>query len=302
MKKYAVIDLGSNTFHLLIVEKKGDNTFETLFRKRVFTGLSDGGIDIIKEDRIHYGLETISEFQQILASYDFPTLRVVGTAVLRKAANRQMFIDQANKILGAEIEIIDGDTEADYIFKGIMLLEEMKSGTHLIMDIGGGSTEFILIQDGIKLWSKSFQIGVGVLHQSYHNTEPINETDLSLMKSFILNTVADLIPIIERYKPSTLTGASGSFEVLQSMSGFDLQYNQLTSVSTDFFYTMYNSIISLNYEQREKLKGLPKERVKLIVVGMVLKKIICDLIQPGHILVSPYALKEGILSEMIKKD
>ena len=302
MKKYAVIDLGSNTFHLLIIEKKRNNTFETLFRKRVFTGLSDGGIDIIKEDRINYGLETISEFQQILASYDFPTLRVVGTAVLRKAANRQMFIDQANKILGAEIEIIDGDTEADYIFKGIMLLEEMKSGTHLIMDIGGGSTEFILIQDGIKLWSKSFQIGVGVLHQSYHNTEPINEIDLSLMKSFILKTVADLIPIIDRYKPSTLTGASGSFEVLQSMSGFDLQFNQLTSVSTDFFYTLYNSIISLNYEQREKLKGLPKERVKLIVVGMVLKKIICDLIQPGHILVSPYALKEGILSEMIKKD
>ena len=302
MKKYAVIDLGSNTFHLLIIEKKRNNTFETLFRKRVFTGLSDGGIDIIKEDRINYGLETISEFQQILASYDFPTLRVVGTAVLRKAANRQMFIDQANKILGAEIEIIDGDTEADYIFKGIMLLEEMKSGTHLIMDIGGGSTEFILIQDGIKLWSKSFQIGVGVLHQSYHNTEPINDTDLSLMKSFILKTVADLIPIIDRYKPSTLTGASGSFEVLQSMSGFDLQFNQLTSVSTDFFYTLYNSIISLNYEQREKLKGLPKERVKLIVVGMVLKKIICDLIQPGHILVSPYALKEGILSEMIKKD
>jgi exopolyphosphatase/guanosine-5'-triphosphate,3'-diphosphate pyrophosphatase len=302
MKKYAVIDLGSNTFHLLIVEKKSDNTFETLFRKRVFTGLSDGGIDVIKEDRINYGLETISEFKRILASYDFPTLRVVGTAVLRKAANRQMFIDQANKILEAEIEIIDGDTEADYIFKGIMLLEEMKSGTHLIMDIGGGSTEFILIQDGIKLWSKSFQIGVGVLHQSYHNTEPINETDLRLMKSFILNTVADLIPIIDRYKPSTLTGASGSFEVLQSMSGFDLQYNQLTSVSTDFFYNMYDSIISLNYEQREKLKGLPKERVKLIVVGMVLKKIICDLIQPGHILVSPYALKEGILSEMIKKD
>lgn len=302
MKKYAVIDLGSNTFHLLIVEKKADNTFETLYRKRVFTGLSDGGVDVIKDDRINYGLETISEFKQILASYDFPRLRVVGTAVLRKAANRQFFIDQANEILGTEIEIIDGDTEADYIFKGIMLLDEMKSGTHLIMDIGGGSTEFIFIKNGTKLWSRSFQIGVGVLHQSFHKTEPIHDTELNQMKSFILNTVADLIPIIESYKPSTLTGASGSFEVLQSMAGLELQFNNLTSVSPDFFNTMYNIIISSNYEQREKLEGLPKERVKLIVVGMVLKKIICDLIQPTNILISPYALKEGILSEMIKKE
>jgi exopolyphosphatase / guanosine-5'-triphosphate,3'-diphosphate pyrophosphatase len=158
------------------------------------------------------------------------------------------------------------------------------------------------VQDGTKLWARSFQIGVGVLHQYYHNTEPINDTDLNQMKSFILNTVADLIPIIDRYKPSTLTGASGSFEVLQSMSGIDLQYHQLTSVSTAFFNTMYNTIISLSYEEREKLEGLPKERVKLIVVGMILKKVIGDLIQPDQILVSPYALKEGILSEMIKKE
>jgi len=301
MKKFAVIDLGSNTFHLLIVEKKSDNTFETLFRKRVFTGLSDGGIELIKEERMKYGLETIREFKQILTSYDSPTLRVVGTAVLRKAANRQIFIDQANEILEKDIEIIDGDTEADYIYKGIILMDELRKGTHLIMDIGGGSTEFILIKDGVKLWSRSFQIGVGALHETFHISEPINNKEILLMKSFILNTIPDLIPVIDTYKPTTLSGASGSFEVLETMSGIDPQCTKLTSISPDYFNSLYQIIVSADYEQREKLAGLPKERVKLIVVGMVLKKIICDLIQPTHILVSPYALKEGILSEMIEK-
>lgn len=302
MKKFAVIDLGSNTFHLLIVEKKTDNTFETLFRKRVFTGLSDGGIQLIKDDRIKYGLATIREFKEILTSYDSPTLRVVGTAVLRTAANRQIFIDQANKILEKDIEIIDGNTEANYIYKGIILLDELRTGTHLIMDIGGGSTEFIIIKDGAKLWSKSFQIGVGALHETFHTSEPICDTDILLMKSSVLNTVEDLLPVIDRYKPTTLSGASGSFEVLQMMSGIDPQTTKLTSVSPEYFNTLYETIISANYEQRENMAGLPKERVKLIVVGMVLKKIICDLIQPSKILVSPYALKEGILSEMLEKE
>ena len=86
------------------------------------------------------------------------------------------------------------------------------------------------------------------------------------------------------------------------MSGIDPQTTKLTSVSPEYFNTLYETIISANYEQRENMAGLPKERVKLIVVGMVLKKIICDLIQPSKILVSPYALKEGILSEMLEKE
>ena len=67
LKKYAVIDLGSNTFHLLIAEKMVDGSFKTIFRKRVFTILSDGGVDFIKEERLLFGLETLREFKEILS-------------------------------------------------------------------------------------------------------------------------------------------------------------------------------------------------------------------------------------------
>ncbi|HMU04396.1 MAG TPA: hypothetical protein PJ990_12270, partial [Saprospiraceae bacterium] len=169
MKKIAVIDLGSNTFHLLIVKLGDDHTFETTYRERVFTGLSDGGIDIISNEKLAFGLETLRHFKNRLDEYQVIELKVIGTAVLRKASNRQLFIDEANKILNAHINIIDGQKEAEYIYKGIMLLPVLRVGTHLIMDIGGGSTEFILVSDGKKLWSESYTLGVGVLHNLFHH-------------------------------------------------------------------------------------------------------------------------------------
>jgi len=302
MIKKAVIDLGSNTFHLLIVEISGDKKFEAIYRKRVFTGLSDGGIKTIKNEKIDLGLSTLHEFKKTLDQYGNPELRVIGTAVLRQAENRHLFIDKATKILNTPIEIIDGHQEADYIFKGITLLDDFNTGTHLVMDIGGGSTEFILIKNGEKIWSKSYLLGVGVLHELFHKSEPISEHELSLMNSHILHTLSDLNFMIEKFKPTTLAGASGSFEVLQTMVGLDPENIKATLVAPDMFYTICNRIVSSDENQRSKIEGLPIERVKLIVVGMALKKIICDMVQPEKIIVSPYALKEGVLREMISLD
>ncbi len=299
MKKIAVVDLGSNTFHLLIVNVADDQTFTIACRMRVFTALSDGGIDVIKDEKIIFGLETIRNFKQKIDEYNVSELRVIGTAVLRKASNRQFFIDAATAILKTEINIIHGQTEAEYIFKGIMMLPILRSGTHLIMDIGGGSTEFILVSDSQKLWSGSYTLGVGVLHNLFHNNEPIAKASLIDISNYIKEMVNDMYQILQEYNIEYLIGASGSFEVLQSMTCRDVDDNNISSISIEEFDNIYLKIIAADYEERAKLQGLPLERVKLIVVGIALKKIIADMVNPSKIIVSPYALKEGVLGDMI---
>ncbi len=301
MKKIAVIDLGSNTFHLLIVKVGEEHTFETIFRDRVFTGLSDGGIDVISNEKLAFGLETIRHFKNRLDEYEVDELKVIGTAVLRKASNRQIFIDEATKILNANINIIDGQKEAEYIYKGIMLLPVLRLGTHLIMDIGGGSTEFILVSEGKKVWSESYTLGVGVLHNLFHHHEPIAKTSLLSMIVYVDETLKDMLDILINYKIEFLIGASGSFEVLQSMTSKDIDDNSISAISMEEFEEIYSIIVNTNYEERAKLQGLPLERVKLIVVGIALKKIIADLVKPSKIVVSPFALKEGVLSDMISE-
>ena len=299
MPRFGVIDLGSNTFHLLIVESNSPTEFHTVFRKRVFTGLSDGGIDLIKKDRINAGIETLKDFHDIVMIQNCNFLKVIGTAALRTAKNRMDFISQAENILGTTIDVIDGMKEADYIFNGITLLPDANIGTHLIMDIGGGSTEFILVKEGKKLFLQSFVLGVGALHELFHKSDPISDSEVRCMFDHITHTVSNLIPVIAEYPPDYLTGASGSFEVLQLMNGLNPDHAVLTRIEPSFFFKIYNEIVTSNVKSREKLKGLPPERVKLIVVGMVLKKTLFDLVKPKYIMVSPYSLKEGVIKEMM---
>lgn len=298
--KYAVIDLGSNTFHLLIVKAVDDQKISILYKKRVFTALSDGGVQHIKPKRFADGLNTLKEFRSTLDLHENPPLRVIGTAVLRQADNRNEFIQQASVILNSKIEIIDGQQEANYIYEGITLLDELHHGHHLIMDIGGGSTEFIIVDHGQKMWSESFPLGVGILHELFHKTDPIRRDELMELRSYVLQTIKPLLSNIAGYQFDSLTGASGSFEVLQSISGKKIMDNHISTISIDDFEKLYFKIMHSTEFERRHLPGLPKERAKLIVVGMALKDVIIEIAKPSQIYVSPYALKEGVLKEMIQ--
>jgi exopolyphosphatase/pppGpp-phosphohydrolase len=112
--------------------------------------------------------------------------------------------------------------------------------------------------------------------------------------------VADLPTIIAPYHPLSLTGASGSFEILQLMTFGRVNDHQLNFIENKTFLAIYDQIINADETQRQQMKGLPIERVKLIVVGMALKRAIYNIVQPENLIVSPYALKEGVLREMLE--
>ncbi len=299
MNRYAVIDLGSNTFHLLISDVNNQGLLSEVYRQRAFTFLSDGGIDMIQEHRIVHGLKVLESFKQEINHHKPIQLRVIGTAVLRSASNRMEFISPAEKILGVPIEIIDGNTEADYIYKGITISKELNQDQHLIMDVGGGSTEFILIQDGKKIIAESFKLGVGVLHAMFHKNDPIQPAEIEAISLYIQETLSPFLDQIRKIRIKSLVGASGSFEILESMRMRDVSTSKVSEVSLQEFDELYDKIIPSCEAERLEMPGLPKERVQLIVVGMILKKVVLDLFKPQVILVSPYALKEGILREMV---
>jgi exopolyphosphatase/guanosine-5'-triphosphate,3'-diphosphate pyrophosphatase len=299
LNRYAVIDLGSNTFHLLISDVNNQGLLSEVYRQRAFTFLSDGGIDMIQEHRIVHGLKVLESFKQEINHHKPIQLRVIGTAVLRSASNRMEFISPAEKILGVPIEIIDGNTEADYIYKGITISKELNQDQHLIMDVGGGSTEFILIQDGKKIIAESFKLGVGVLHAMFHKNDPIQPAEIEAISLYIQETLSPFLDQIRKIRIKSLVGASGSFEILESMRMRDVSTSKVSEVSLQEFDELYDKIIPSCEAERLEMPGLPKERVQLIVVGMILKKVVLDLFKPQVILVSPYALKEGILREMV---
>ncbi|MEZ4910802.1 MAG: hypothetical protein R2774_08060 [Saprospiraceae bacterium] len=295
----AVIDLGSNTFHLLIANCNKDGIESIVYKKRIFVGLSEGGIDSISLEKIQLGLDAITDFKRKLLEFDVLRTRILGTAILRQASNKNDFILPTEDIMGQNLEIINGQKEADLIYKGICLNPKSSLGTHLVMDIGGGSTEFIIIKNGEKIWSQSYNIGVGVLYARFQKTDPISSEDKMRIKKYIIETCEDLWIAIDANPCEFVTGASGSFEVLQNIEQSPLDLLDLSPFTLDAFDRVYDTIINTSYDARLQMKRLPKERAKLIVVGMILMQTVIEKVQPNALFISQFALKEGALSEMI---
>ena len=295
----AIIDLGSNTFHLLIAEIGRNNKFTEIAKKRIYVGLGDGGIQTIKPEAIVKGIQALEVFKNIMAEHLCTKFMTIGTAALRTASNSREFLDKAETLLQQKITIIDGKLEAQYIYDGVSLITDMSEGVTVIMDIGGGSTEFIVVKDNDMIWSKSYMLGVGVLHAGWHHSDPITADDLDKIRIHIQQTLIDLREILDSLPGvKKMVGASGSFEVLESMNGLDLATNSNHAIELESCKAISEKVIKSSYEERLKMEGLPQERAKLIVVAMVLIEEALKSIQPNYLEVCPYALKEGVLSKI----
>ena len=172
------------------------------------------------------------------------------------------------------------------------------NGNYIIMDIGGGSVEFIFVENGQKMWSKSYNIGGGVLHNKFHHSDPISKEEISNLIAFLYDELKELALYAKSIKLEALIGASGSFEVVESMNGKKIPTSTISEVSLEEYWDVSSRIIQSSLEERKGMKGLPLSRVKLIVVAMILIDLVIEMCNPEKIMISPYALKEGLLSEL----
>ncbi|MDF1698000.1 MAG: hypothetical protein P1U56_19290 [Saprospiraceae bacterium] len=296
--KIGVIDLGSNTFHLLVAKKRSSTSFETIYKERKFVGLAEKGIEYLSQQSIQKGIKALEGFKKTLSESNVSNIKIIGTAALRTAKNNEEFLQLVSDKLNYEVEVIDGEREADLIFKGVTLLHPLQKN-HVIMDIGGGSVEFILVQNGKNTWSKSYNIGIGVLHNNFHHSEPISKKEIEILNKFLTTELKELSSIQSDIEIHSLIGASGSFEVVETMNGKEVNYHSISEVSIPIFHSVSSKIINASLVERENMDGLPPSRTKMIVVAMLLIEKVIEIIAPKNIWISPYALKEGVLSELI---
>lgn len=297
MAKVAVIDFGTNTFHILIVSDEV-SPFKEIYKERIFVNLAESGIHTLGEGSIARANEAVVHFKGILDEHELKELRLYGTEALRFASNGDQVTSFITKILGKAPEIISGDREAELILKGTRSIVNLDTGMKLLMDIGGGSVEFVCMRNGTINYQKSLKLGVTVLYNDFHKNEPITRSEIQEITTCIKNKAAAILPVLNSYSNISLIGASGSFEVLQSMIEKRIKRNEVSCFKLQVFDQLYETIIHANLEQRLQMEGLAKQRAKLIVVAFILMKTILDLADFKEIIVSPFALKEGAISEM----
>ncbi len=304
--KQAIIDLGTNTFHLLIAEKQPTQPYTTLFRESRPAKIGQAGINqgLITEDGINRALTVLGYFRQKLDEFGVLPDQVVatGTSAIRVAKNQAEFIERVWQATGIPIRVISGDREADYIYQGVRAAGALTNQTALVMDIGGGSVEFILGNDSRVFWKQSFEIGGQRLRERFMSTDPINFSSIQRLHDYIQDQLVPLANAIHQYTPAVLVGSSGSFDTLVDMwfmhelghlpppdqTAFDLPIAE--------FYRAYELLITRNHADRMLIPGMIELRVDMIVVAVCLIDYVLKTYSISRIKTSTYALKEGILA------
>ncbi len=219
--KTALLDLGTNTFHLLIVAHDLHGGFKEELRIREFVKLAADGIEEISESSRIKGLAAIAAFKTAIDQHKVTNVKAVGTAALRTASNGVQFLEEIYQQTGISVEIIDGKKEAELIYRGVRKIWHPGDLPALIMDIGGGSVEFIIADHAKILWSKSWPIGVAVLREIFHQEDPMSSQERETLESFLKETLSKLRAELGRWKPNTLIGAAGTFDVLADYASMD---------------------------------------------------------------------------------
>lgn len=311
MGKIAIIDLGTNTFHLLIVDLS-ESEPQIIHKEKVPVKIGEGGIEkgYITPEAMERALKALHNFHGKMTVSGVTATYAFATSAFRNASNGRELAHKVKEETGIHINIISGDKEAELIYEGVKLSTPIDSEKALIMDIGGGSVEFIIGDDKSILWKESFEIGGQRLMDRFHqNSEKaITQEGLTNLNAFLDERMQSLSTAISNHQPHTLIGASGTFDTLCEMYfreiQSDLKIDEIKeyNLPIDYFHKAFQRIIKMNREERMKVPGMIPMRVNMIVVAMGLIDYVLKNYDLKEIKVSTYALKEGVLNKVIRKE
>ena len=302
----AILDFGTNTFNLLIAEKNG-KSFNVLYDGKEPVKLGKGGINngLITPEAMERGLIAISNHMRTIESFGATEIHAFATSAMRNAANGKEFVQQVKERFGFRTRIIDGDEEAALIYGGIRESVGFGDETTMIMDIGGGSIEFIICNGEGIFWKRSFELGMARIIEKFTVSDPITEKEIAAIEKYYESELTALFDQAERYQPSLLVGASGTFDTLAAMAThrFGLRSPGNSSsmeIALAHFREMHGLLLRSTAEERLKMPGMEPVRVEMIVPAVIFINFVLNTCSLRSLVQSRYALKEGVMARLIK--
>ena len=321
-QRVAIIDCGTNTFNLLVKEKV-EGKWKTLFKTKLPVKLGAGGFseNVLMPNRMARGLDALFSYKNVIDSLGVKDVRVFATSAVREASNGNEFVAKVKKHLNFDMEVISGDREAELIFEGVVQTTEEIKEDYLIMDIGGGSTEFIFVRDQKPLWRKSYLLGVSRLHGMLNPASRINQDDVHRLRAHLNNELQDLISFLKENPVRVLVGSSGSFDTLFDMYQFARAKDSSKDASQDSrkdstesstegsrklneipfnaYPSVHQWLMGSTLEERLKHPSIPQMRAEYMPLSTYLVKFIIEHSSFNKMYQSEYALKEGVLAHYL---
>ena len=306
--RVAVIDLGTNTFNLLVVDVAVDGNYKTVFNTKIAVKIGEGAMIAGKllPEPMQRAKNALSEYLGIIAEHKCDKTLAFATSGIRSTSNGADFVKEVKEELGLDIKTIDGLEEATLIYEGVDLAIPFGDEPMLIMDIGGGSTEFIIADKSGVLWMKSYRLGISRILQMLEPNDPVSSSDLTNLDQLLSEQLTELLQNCRNHNVSTLIGSSGSFDSFIEMIWADQGSMKLANsvVQEEFdlaeLRSLHQRLINPNYHTRKAIPGLVEMRVDTIHLASYMVQWILSNCRLERLLLSSYALKEGVLHRVME--
>lgn len=304
VERIAAIDLGSNSFHMLLAESS-INGFTVYHKEKRQVALAKGLNDKnqLSDESIELALQTLQLFASVLAQFRPDTVRIVGTFTFRTAKNISKLTKPAQKFLPYPIEIMSGTEEARLIFEGVSH-NNVLTDNHLVVDIGGGSTEMIIGKDHTPLQLHSCDMGCVSLSSQFFNGGEITERSF---KKAIIFAEQQLDPIKKRYRKTGwrhVMGTSGTIKAIYSFVVNEATDNDPDINPSDIFITLKAlkkikaTLIKTEKISSIELAGVNESRYGVICGGLAVLIAVFEIMKIDSMSYCDYALREGLIAEI----
>lgn len=303
VSKLAIIDLGTNTCNLLIAEYQG-REYQILYQGKEVVKLGKGGIhkNELTPDGLERAITAILHHHEKMVQFDIDDATVIATSAIRDAINKEWFQRELEVATGYQLQIISGEHEAELIFNGVKLAFAQIEDHSLILDIGGGSNEFIVTENGQPIWKQSFPLGMARVIGQLPLSDPVTPEEIEQINQWFISGLEELWQHLENIQISQLIGCSGAFDTIadlidQTDPGTKTRIQQ--EITLHDLERIYQCLIKSTAAERTKMKGMESIRIEMIVPSVLFIRLIIEKLKINRLFQTDFALREGVLFERI---
>jgi exopolyphosphatase/guanosine-5'-triphosphate,3'-diphosphate pyrophosphatase len=306
--RVAALDLGSNSFHLIVVDARADGSFETLLREREMLRLGDqvARHGCIPPEAADAAAATVGRMHALALAMDVDEVVACATSAIREAENGSDLVDRIEHETGVQVEVISGKREARLIFGAVRASVVLDPAPALCLDLGGGSLEVMVGDSSGLLWSTSRKLGVGRLTAELVRHDPPGPGDVRRLRKRLLAALRPLADEVADLHPQMLVVTSGTLVTLARLATahrtgeVPAAVNQLRVRAKDLT-AVHRTIVESTSAERARLPGLDGRRADQLPAGSTLLLAALELFGVHEVTVSGWALREGMILEAIRR-
>jgi exopolyphosphatase/guanosine-5'-triphosphate,3'-diphosphate pyrophosphatase len=306
--RIAAVDVGSNSIHMVVAQVEADGRFRVLDRAKEMVRLGRRTLNSgrLSPQAMDAGVRTLAAFRTLAERQGVTRITAVATSAVREAANGGDFIKKVEDDVGLRVKVIPGREEARLIYLGVRHAVDLSGKPTLIVDIGGGSVEFILIERGNPVSLDSHKIGVARLSERLFNSDPPESDEIDALEAHLANQLDPMLGEFRGRGVRRVIGTSGTLLNLVAIAGHlrgeppDLHLNNF-SVSSGEIAKVRRLLSRSSREDRLRVKGLDAKRADLIIAGAVLADYILTRVGAKQLVACTWALREGVLLDFIAR-